>query len=281
MAEMITVTSRLNLPQRDIFIWAVVIFFSNYLVELVKGTWQSSLSDTISGLCTVDVFQYMGWYAIFRLLGASDVIPMARRKDVLIITAFCLLVFLPADKMIWVAATGVAVYMMFCSRDDLRLRAAGIVLAALSVQEFWGHILFQLISMPLLRAETAVVGTILQLTRRGVMWYDNIITTSSSHGIVLYPYCSSFHNVSLALLCWLTLTKLRHLKWRGYDLIWGGLTAGTVILLNTMRLYFMALNVDYYNFWHEGAGSEIFAVGTSVSVISLTLYGSGRVMRQL
>jgi hypothetical protein len=181
--------------------------------------------------------------------------------------------------MIWVAATGVAIYLLICSRGDLSMRASGIVLAALSVQEFWGHVFFQLITMPLLRAETAVVGKMLQLTRGGTIWYDNMISTQSGHGIVLYPYCSSFHNLSLALLCWVTLTRLRYLTWRGNDFVLGGLVAGMMILLNTTRLYLMAFDVDAYHFWHEGIGSIIFEVGASISVLLLTLYGSRPAIR--
>ena len=113
------------------------------------------------------------------------------------------------------------------------------------------------------------------------MWHDNIITLPNGHGIVLYPYCSSFHNVSLALLCWLTLTKLRHLNLRGYDFVVGGLAASTMMLLNTARLYLMALDVDNYHFWHDGAGFYIFEVGASISVLLLAMYGSRPVEHQI
>jgi hypothetical protein len=178
--------------------------------------------------------------------------------------------------MIWVAAAGVAGYLLVCNRDDLRMRAAAIVLTALSVQELWGHFFFQLVAFPLLRVETAVVGTALQLTQAGTIWHDNIITTPSGHGIRLYPYCSAFHNVSLALLCWLTVTKLRHLNWRSYDFVVGGLAAGVMILLNTGRLYLMAMDINSYHFWHNGAGVDIFEVGASLLVLLLVLYGSSR-----
>ena len=279
MAEIIAAPRQFEFPRRNVFIWAAAILFSNHLVGVARGMWPGSAGELISGLCAVGVFQYLAWYAIFRLLGASSPIPVAKQKDVLVIVALCLLMFFPNSKMIWIAAIGVAVYLLICSRGDLSMRAAGMVLAALSVQEFWGHIVFQLITMPLLRAETAVVGTMLQLTRGGMMWYDNIITTQRGHGIVLYPYCSSFHNLSLALLCWVSLTRLRYLKWRRHDFVLGGLVACMVILMNTTRLYLMALDADAYHFWHDGTGSNIFEVGATVSVLLLTVYGSRLAMR--
>jgi hypothetical protein len=270
-----------DFPRRNIFIWAAAILFSNHLVTAARGMWSTSVGELITGLCAIGIFQYMAWYAVFRLLGASKAAPVARTRDVLIVMALCLLLFLPTERMIWVVASGIAVYVWSCSRGDLSMRAAGVVLAALSVQEFWGHLFFNLIAMPLLRAETAVVGTVLQLTHAGTMWRDNIITTASGDGIVLFPYCSSFHNVSLALLCWLTLTRLRHLTWRRHDFVVGGLAAGTMVLLNTARLYLMALDVGAYHFLHDGAGSQIFQIGSSISVLLLTLHGSRAVMRPI
>jgi len=276
----IAATGGSDFPRRNVFMWAAVILVSNHLLAVARGVWPASLGELVAGLFAVGIFQCLAWYAVFHLIRASHPIKAARRRDVVIVAALCLLVFFPASPMIWVAATGVAIYLLFCGRGDLGLRAAGMVLAALSVQELWGHILFQVIAPPLLRAETAVVGAMLQLIRGGTVWHDNIIMTSNGYGIVLFPYCSSFHNVSLALLCWVTLTRLRYPIWRGYDFVVGGLVAGTLIILNTTRLYLMALDIDAYHFWHEGAGSEIFQVGASVAALLLTLYGSRAVKRQ-
>jgi hypothetical protein len=148
----------------------------------------ASVGELISNLCAVGIFEYMACYAIFRFLVSSDRVQMAGGIDVLIVLALCLLVLLPHGQMIWIAAAGVAVYLLICSRGDLSMRRAGIVLAALSVQQYWGHFIFELIAVPLLDAETAVVGTLLQLARAGTTWHDNIITTLSGHGINLYHF---------------------------------------------------------------------------------------------
>jgi len=233
-----------------------------------------SFAQLVSILQSVGIFQYLAWYVILRLLGSSDPIPVARWRDFLITAALCLLVFLPTSRMIWVAATGLAVYLWIFNLRDLKLRSAGIVLAALSLQQLWGHIFFDLVAMPLLRAETAVLGTMLEVSRAGTVWQDNLIIGPSGHGIVMYPGCSSFHNLSLALLCWVTLTRLRHQNWRRRDLVPGGVIVGTMILLNLARLYLMALDTDSYHYWHDGIGAEIFGVGASVTILLLGLWGA-------
>jgi exosortase/archaeosortase family protein len=181
--------------------------------------------------------------------------------------------------MIWVAAAGLAIYMWIFNEGDVKLRAAAAVLAALSVQEFWGHIFFNLVAMPLLRAETAAVGTILEAVRPGTMWQDNIVTGPNGFGIMVYAGCSSFHNLSLAMLCWVTISRLHHQNWRGRDLVTGGTVAATMILLNLVRLCLMAWNIEFFHYWHDGLGAEIFAIGASLAIVSISLYGAGAAKR--
>ena len=83
------------------------------------------------------------------------------------------------------------------------------MLAALAIQEYWGHIVFDLFAVPLLRAETAVVGTLLEALRAGTVWQDNVIAAPSGFSIIVYSACSSFHNLSLAMLCWVTVGGCR------------------------------------------------------------------------
>jgi hypothetical protein len=270
---------RLNLPRRNIFIWAAVILFLNHLFSIIKEFPPTSFEKIVSDLSAVGIFQFMAWYVILRLLGSSDLVPTARWRDFLVTTALCLLVFLPTSRMIWVAAVGIAIYLSIYNRGEPKLHAAGIVLAALSVQEFWGHIFFNLVAFPFLRAETAVVGTMIELVRAGTVWQDNIITGPSGYGIVIYTGCSSFQNLSLAILCWVTVTKLRHQNWRTHDFVIGGVIGGTMILLNLARLYLMAWDIDLFHYWHDGRGAQIFAISASLTILLISLYGSSSAKR--
>jgi Transmembrane exosortase (Exosortase_EpsH) len=268
-------------PRRNIFIWAAAIIFFNQLIGVMNELSSASFGNIVSQLCAVGIFQYMAWYAIFRLLGSSDPRRLAGWQDVLIVTALCLLVFLPTSRTIWVAATGIAVYLCLFYYGDLKLRAAGTVLAALSVQELWGHVFYNLVAFHLLRAEAAVVGAMLEFSRPGTVWQDNVITGPSGFGIVIYTGCSSFHNVSVALLCWVTISRLRDQNWRARDFVMGGVIGASMVLLNLARLYLMGWNIDLYNWWHHGFGADIFGVGASLTILLLSLYGSRVSERQL
>jgi exosortase/archaeosortase family protein len=262
------------LPRRDMFIWAVAILFLNQLYSVVKEMPSASLEAFVSDLLTIGIFQYMAWYVVFRLLGSSDRAPASGWRDFLVTAAFLLLVFLPTSKMIWVAATGIALYLWVFNAGDPKLRAAGIVLGALSVQELWGHIFFNLVTFPLLRAETAVVGTILEVVRPGTVWQDNAVMGPDGHAVVIINSCSSFHNLSLAMLCWLTFSRLRHQDWRPRDFVIGGVIGVTMILFNVARICLMAWDIDLLHYWHDGTGAQIYAIAASLTILVMSLYGS-------
>src|ERR1700730_16521180 len=105
---------------------------------MVKEVPPASFENLTSALFAVSVFQYIAGYVILRLLSSSDLAQAARWRDFLVAAGLCLLVFLPTSRMIWVSAVGIAVYLWIYNGGDPKLRAAGMVLAALSVQEFCG-----------------------------------------------------------------------------------------------------------------------------------------------
>ncbi len=234
----------------------------------------ASLEDLLSDLSSVGVFQLMAWFAIFRLLALSDPRPVAQLWDFLIAVTLCCLLLAPTTRMIWIAALSVAILGWLFNGGDPKLRRAGVVLTALSVQEYWGHVFFQLVARPLLRAETAVVGTLLQAVRAGTAWRDNVITGPSGHGIVVYDPCSSFHNLSLAALCWVSVHSFRDQSWQVRDFVIACVVCVTIVLFNVTRLCLMAWDADLYQYWHDGDGAQIFNIGASTTILLISLYGS-------
>jgi exosortase/archaeosortase family protein len=142
------------------------------------------------------------------------------------------------------------------------------------MQEFWGHIFFNLIASPLLTTEARAVGTMLAAVQSGTAWKDNIITGPNGFGIIVYSGCSSFHNLSLAILCWLTVSRWQHQNHWRRDVVMLGVVAGIMILLNLLRLCLMAWNLDLFYYWHQGTGANIFAIGASLTILCISLCGS-------
>jgi len=264
----------LDLSRRDLFLWVCAILFFNQLLAAVGELQSASPWRLLSDLADSSVFQILAWYAIFRLLAGSHSKQPAQISDILLALALCLPLFLPTTRTMKVLALGAAMFCWIRGRDDPKLRSAGIVLGALAIQEYWGHIVFDLFALPLLRAETAVVGTLVQAMRAGTVWQGNVITAPSGFSVIVYSACSSFHNLSLAMLCWVTVSRLRNQSWRNRDLLTACVIGAAMIACNVARICLMAWSPDLYEYWHNGPGAQIFAVGASAMVLALSLYGS-------
>jgi len=220
------------------------------------------------------VFYYLGWYAVFCLLFESDRKALSSGVDITFALLIAVLNFLPAASVTWVSATAFAVFLLATSRRDRKLQAAAAVLLALSFNGLWGPVFFDVLAIHLLRADAALVGTVLSLTQPGMTWHDTIVGTPDGHSVFIYSPCSSFHNISLGLLCWVAVTKLVRTAWVRSDVLVAAGVCAAVILLNASRLYLMALNPDYFTYWHSGFGQVVFTWATTFTVLLISLWGA-------
>ena len=161
-----------------------------------------------------------------------------------------------------------ALYLFVRYPDDLNTKAAGTVAAAVAVQAIWAPLIFSKISFLLLQVDAGVVGSLVSLIVPGASWSGTVVSTPAGHAVAIYEPCASFHNLSLASLCWVTLTMLHRPYWVKSDLYIGLGAALIQFGFNVWRLVFVCLSLPMYEFWHEGAGKHIFsAVATACAII--------------
>ncbi len=261
--------------RRELFLWVAGILAANCLLR-VDGPPAGNVTDAlVHALTSWSVLHYVGWYALFQLLADADRSEPASSLDI----AFCLfatlLPFCPLKSSGWLAATLTSAYLFATSERDSKPRAAAMVLMALAVNGLWARQFFDFFALLLLRADTNVVALALWLTQPGITWHDTIIA-SERHSIVVYGQCSSFHNISLSLLCWIALSKLARTSWALRDALPAALICATVVVCNTIRLYYMALSPEQYAYWHAGFGAQLFAWGMPVIVIGIASWGALR-----
>jgi hypothetical protein len=161
-----------------------------------------------------------------------------------------------------------ALYLLFRNSDDLGTKAAGTVAGAVVVQMVWAPLVFSKISFLLLQIDAGVVGWLVSHFVPGASWSGTVVHSSREHNVEITSACASFHNLSLASLCWVTLTMLHRPYWLKSD-FYVGLTAMLLQFgFNVWRLVFVCLSSPMYDFWHEGFGKHIFsAVATVCAVI--------------
>jgi hypothetical protein len=161
-----------------------------------------------------------------------------------------------------------ASYLFFRDRNDFNTKAAATILASIAVQAVWAPLIFSKVSFVLLQIDAGLVGWVVSLFVPGASWSGTIVTTPSGHDVAIYEACASFHNLSLASLCWVTLTMLHRPHWVKSDLYVGLVAALIQFGFNVWRLVFVCLSLPMYEFWHEGAGKHIFsAVATACAII--------------
>ena len=131
--------------------------------------------------------------------------------------------------------------------------------------------MFRIFSAPILRLETLAIARLgqdlgLELTVRGAE-----LAGSNGWSVYVLAPCSSFHNLSLAALVWLSLLKL------GRETIrrpaWAALIAGAalIILLNASRILLMTPSEAQYQYWHDGMGRSLFVCLTFAAIALPTL----------
>jgi hypothetical protein len=268
LGSIVGAASKCAFSKRELFIWLASILCASVFAQTVTHGGASFLN-----LESIGAFQVLGWFAVLRLLFLQTSSGSVTRQDFWATGVVGAINVLPGGKAVWVASSLAAVYIYAQSGKGSNGRAGAAVLGALCMQSLWGPTLFNFFSFDLLRADAALVGVALSLTRDGFAWYGNLI---SSQGFTLgiYSGCSSFHNISLAALCWMSLTKLQRPTFIKSDFIFAAAACLAMIALNAARLYAMSLNYENYVYWHDGFGAEIFAVTSSFIIAAICVWGA-------
>jgi exosortase/archaeosortase family protein len=197
--------------------------------------------------------------------------------DILVIIAAALFFLPPApSNSPFIGATLAGLYFWRGRRDIPALASLGQLWIAISAHAAWGPFVFRIISEPILRLETLTIAALGRAAGLGLVVRDAELAAPSGWSVYILGPCSSFHNLSLAVLVWLSLLKL------GRDPIkssaWAALFLGAVliIILNILRiLLMMGSEADYY-YWHDGPGRSLFICLTLAAIALPTVLSRRR-----
>jgi len=271
-----SLSGRAALVQRELFLWLALILFANQLFSSSTDVVGVFGEQIVQILLSRSIFYYLGWYVVFSQLAASKAGRTVSRFDIAAVFSVALLNLVPGQGSTWLATTAAALLLYARSQNDTNLRAASVVLFALALNGFWGTKLFDAFAYLLVHVDAALVGLALAFTQPGMEWQGTIVGQPNGHSLIIFGPCSSFHNISLGLLCWVSITKITRPTWIRSDFAVALIICAVVIFLNTSRLYLMALSEDHYAYWHTGPGEQIMASIMTVSVLLISLWGAFR-----
>lgn len=274
MASPSTVTG-VGIGRRELLLWIVLCLFANQALLLLDV--KSFDAFAASLLTQNDIYWLACGVALYRLY-VSDQTVRASRIDCALALALGVSVlissFLPYRFGIGLLATLVALYLLVLDHGDRNLKAAGGVLLAVSMQLVWGPIFFQLFTPELLKADAALVGTALTMLRPDIVWTSTTFFAPDGHAVSLIAGCSSFNNVSTAVLACAAIAMLRRTEWVRRDILTIVIASVAMILINAARICVFAWSIRHFLFWHDGAGAQILAIAQTLVVLAIAWWGA-------
>jgi len=263
-----------GISRSEVFLWLAVLLFANQALQLLDIR---SFTTLGASLAEQNYIYWLACYAVFHRLRTSDRQRCASGLDcgVALSTCFAILLtsFVAYRFGIGLLATTTAFYLLFAHGGDRHLKAAGVVLLALAAHLVWGPILFQFFTPELLRADATLVGGILTLLRSDIVWNNTTFLAPDGNSITLVGACSSFHNLSTALLACVTIVMLRRMEWITRDIATIAIAGGAMIFLNAARISLLGWNVSSYLYWHEGSGAPYLAMAQTLVILLIAWWG--------
>jgi exosortase/archaeosortase family protein len=264
-----------QISRRELLIWITLCLFANQTLLLLDV--QSVDAFATSLLTQNDIYWLACAVALYRL-HVSDHAVRASRLDVTLALALGALILftslLPYRFGIGLLATLVALYLLMLDQGDRNLKAAGAVLLAVSTQLVWGPIFFQLFTPELLKADAALVGSALMALRPDVVWSGTAFFAPDGHAVWLIAACSSFNNVSSAVLACVAVTMFRRNEWVRRDIQTIAIAGVAMILINSLRICLLVWSIDSRQYWHDGSGAQILAIAQTLVVLAIAWWGA-------
>lgn len=136
-------------------------------------------------------------------------------------------------------------------------RTAALLMMAVTLRDPLSLLGLNVFTEQLLSFDRLITQAMLNLSISGAN-HSNIVM-GEQFNLVILTGCSSFTNISLALLLWLNLTIMIQKTTKTIDFIRIILLITLALLCNSLRLTLMSKSLPDYHYYHQGAGAEIFS----------------------
>lgn len=275
LAKNTPLQSATAIGRRELLLWIIVFLFANLVLHLLDT---GSLDAFVTSLLAQNTICWFACVVTIYRLHLGDPTAPAGRLDwtvTFVLVALTILSsFVPYQFGIGLLTTAVAFYLLTFNHGDRNLKATGSVLLALSAQLVWGLIFFRLFTPELLKADAVLVGTTLTELRPDIIWSGTTFFGPDGHTVTLIAACSSFNNVSAAILACAAVAMLKGTEWVRRDIATMFIAIVAMIFINAARICLLVWSRDYHLFWHGGAGVQILAVIQTLVVFAIAWWGA-------
>jgi hypothetical protein len=174
-----------------------------------------------------------------------------RAADLAVGAVVLVVAALPMGGASWLALTALGFYMLPSSATSMSRQRGALILLALTIPMLWSRLLFRCFSEIILEIDASLVSRMLGTAQAG-----NVVRFADGSGnLVILPGCSSLTNLSLVVVCWVTMSQAVEHRWTSRDLIWCLLAGTSVVVTNVTRMSLMGLNEWDYQALHSTPGN--------------------------
>ena len=179
----------------------------------------------------------------------------------------------PSATLSWLGVGVLALWVRYDKRTVARAQAGAAIFAFLAFREPAAQVLLNVFAETVLGLDAALVALVLNAVNGEGSVIGNMVSGANGHRLLVMTGCSSYTNVSLALLGWYALTHTVGGHWNLRTYVAGFGVAVSVVVLNIVRLTLMGLGPDPYRFFHDGFGVDVFQIGILTSTLLITWWG--------
>jgi hypothetical protein len=254
--------------------------------ELFAGLYILGCANGIGGVVIVAMNNNDNWLEIILSISAivllacfagvslmlSDKTDEIRLADLAVGAVFLIFVTLSTGALSWAAVTALSLYVLLFTKGSSERKRGAMILLAATVPMLWSRLLFAFFARYFLEFDTSLVALLLGTQRDGNM----VRFADGSGNLVIFPGCSSIANVSLAFLCWVTVTQVTKHRPSRADVLWCLLACASVVVVNVTRMSIEGLSRSNFLALHNPSGDLIFNTATLVLMVGFTVIGVRR-----
>jgi hypothetical protein len=262
---------RNSLSRNEFFAGLYILGCANGLLgRIIQSANFDSWMGAITGVDINVIVLFACFAGVWAIFGNDK--DEIRPWDLAVAGVFLGLVILPIFPLSWVAVTGLSLYILVFAHGDSERKRGAIILLALTVPMLWSRLLFQFFAKPILDIDASLVASLLGTGRVGNMVH---FADGSGYMVVLAP-CSSLANMSLAFLCWVSITQWAKHQWSAMDIVWSLLACASVIAVNVTRISLMGMSHAHYDAIHGEWGDLVTNSVMLLLMVAFSVFGARR-----
>lgn len=248
----------------------IVGFFNAEYLRIARAIQGQGLLESLYGTFGISVIAWLAFAVAVNMTLNAPSRPLSAFAG-LVLGVSSLLILLPATALSSVGLTLLGLYCIVV-RPEPAFRTIGYLVVALAASTLWSRLIFNLLSTYILRFDAILVATLVNTSHSG-----NLIQSwDGSTTLQVGAACSSFLNVSIAFLAWVTATAYYGAGVTVRSVVFLVLSCASIIAINTIRIGLIAAMPQHFELFHGPIGASVVNVASTLAVLFLTLAGTRR-----